>query len=64
MTWRNSMAPRSGQLGGGWYVSPLRSSGLTVASKLINLAIEPSEVSSIVQPDTRDERAPLKAANL
>ena len=58
------MAPRSGQLGGGWYVSPLWSSGLPVASTLINLAIGPSEVSSIVQPDTRDERAPLKAANL
>lgn len=32
-----------------------------MASKAFNLDIAPSEVSSIVQPDTRDDRWALKA---
>lgn len=58
------MAPLAGQLAGGWYVSILLSSGLTVASNDLKRDIAPSEVSSIVHPVTSDERLPLKATEM
>ena len=61
VTSRNSTAPQSGQPAGGSIISLFLSSGLTVASKSLSRAIDPSEVSSIVQPDTKDERDVLKA---
>lgn len=39
----------------------MSSSGLTVASKSLNRAIEPSEVSSIVHPETNEDSDVLKA---
>lgn len=61
MTLWKTTSPFAGQLESGTKVSCGRSSGVTVASNDFNLAIEPSEVSNMVQPDKNDERAALKA---
>ena len=53
------MAPCEGQSGGGSISSPSFASIAVSISKFRNRAIAPREVSSIVQPETTEERLEL-----